>query len=197
MAVASKRKTSKRTVEQIRAELERLDAEADATIDQLHEERRQREEEIRADLDAKAPTEPPDDAGPNWADNERRMRWAEANRLSLRETQPKMGEARRVYAQKRMGLAAEARELCFGAEPVDPDALHYAGLCSTKEIAAQELSRQRERGNAEMVRALALVSYERRWDLVAAQAIPIEALQLLDELESGKQHGIGPSRWTF
>ncbi|MGH2932487.1 MAG: hypothetical protein ACRDKK_06450, partial [Gaiellaceae bacterium] len=148
-------------------------------------------------LEAKAPTEPPDDAGPNWADNERRIRWAEANRLSLRETQPKMQEARRGYAQKRIELAAEARDLCFGVEPVEPDALHYAGLCSTKEIASQELSRQRASGNDEMVRALALVSYERRWDLVTAQAIPIEALQLLDELESGEQHGIGPSRWTF
>jgi hypothetical protein len=93
--------------------------------------------------------------------------------------------------------AAEARTLCFGADPVDADALHYAGLCSTKEIASQELTRQRERGNDEIVRALAVVSYERRWDLVTAQAIPVEALQLLDELEAGEQIPIGASRWTF
>jgi hypothetical protein len=187
------------TVDGLRAELERLERQAEATVNRLRDRRNQREREFRNELDAQAaaePAEPPANAGPNWGDNERRLRWGKAAGLAYQEVNVDMREAQTAYHQERKRLAEQARALCFGSEPPDPDLVHQAELIATKEIAGREMARHRELGDREAMRALAWVCYSRRWDLVAAQAVPLEQLQLLDELESDP-NPYGGSRWVL
>jgi hypothetical protein len=157
----------------LRARLERLEQQADATASRLRDEaNRSIEEASRV---------------PAGTERDERIRQAYI------EARERFNEARVVFAARRAELRDETRIAAFGNEPLDPAARHIAELPSTAADAGREMHALLQTGDDEGARALALVCFERGWLLPAARVVDLDLLELLDELE-----GFDPSdRWIF